>query len=283
MGPLLWRWRSGSSREAIDKWWPLGLRRLQLYGPWSRLTCDLLDGLETKLHLWSDGSSSTGCRRHGKWTRTSLDRPGAGADLDRSRPGAGTGTGLDGGRPGAGLDRCGTGTCDGSTLNSSGLFGCCRPGSGSERLGRLWPVKIVEYSEWNGSGLLGRTSCSKAGARTGSQCRSWGGRSWLLNELRLRESWRRTGLWLTIEWLTIESWRKSWTGLGLSNSKSWRWTGLGLTCDWESSCRESSGWLTSNGSSISGKPWWLLTRGRASGGNRARRPNGWEWLEEKAA
>ena len=281
MGHRPW-WRSRCSWELVDRW-PLGLcLGLHLYGSWCRLTCDLLDGLETKLHLWGDGPSGTGSSRHGEWAGAGLDRPGAG--LDRSRPGAGTG--LDWGRPGAGLGRCGTRTCwDRSTLNSSGLFGCsCRSGSGSERLCR--PIEIVENSKWNGSGLLWRgwTGCGKAGARAGSQCGSWGGRSWLLNKLRLRESWRGTGLGLLTNRDSVESWRKTWTGLGLSNSESWRRTGsLGLTGNWESSCRESSWWLTSNGSSISGKPWWLLTRGRASGGDRARRPNSWEWLEEKAA
>ena len=105
----------------------------------------------------------------------------------------------------------------------------------------------------------------------------------MLNKLRLRESWWGTGLGLLTNRDSVESWRKTWTGLGLSNSKSWRWTGLGLTCDWESSCRESSWWLTSNGSSISGKPWCLrLARGRASGSDRTRRSNSWEGLEEKA-
>jgi hypothetical protein len=112
---------------------PLGLRR-KLCGPLGGLTCRCLDGLETKLHLGSDGSTGTRLGCHRKGARTSLDRPGTRASLDW---------------PGGGCNRCGAGrersrTRSGSTLSSTRCF--WYP-SGSK-------VKVVvKHSEGNRSGL----------------------------------------------------------------------------------------------------------------------------------
>ena len=132
---LLWLELSGLWIE-LESWRrPLGLRR-KLCGPLGGLTCCCLDGLETELHLGSDGSTGTRLGCHRKGARASLDRPGAGASLDG---------------PGGGYNRCGAGrercrTRSGSTLSSTRCF-WYTSGSGSR-------VEVgVKHSEGNRSGL----------------------------------------------------------------------------------------------------------------------------------
>lgn len=141
LGCKAWGWPLGLTWLLELEAWrrPLGLRR-KLCGPLGWLTCCCLDGLETELHLGSDGSTGTrlGCYREG--TRASLYRPGAGASLDRR---------------GAGRERCRTRS--GSTLSSTRCF--CRCTSRSTKV-----EVVVKHSEGNRSGL-GRLL--RTGAGTG--------------------------------------------------------------------------------------------------------------------
>lgn len=173
LGLEAWGWPLGLLLLELSGLWieleawrrPLGLRR-KLCGPLGGLTCCCLDGLETELHLGSDGSTGTRLGCHRKGARASLDRPGAGAGLDR--PGAGAS--LDG--PGAGCNRCGAGrercrTRSGSTLSSTRCFWYTSRSGSRVEVG-------VKHSEGNRSGLsrLLRTGRGQARAGTGGQCRS---------------------------------------------------------------------------------------------------------------
>lgn len=147
LGCEAWGWPLGLLLLELEAWRrPLGLRR-KLCGPLGGLTCCCLDGLETELHLGSDGSTGTRLGCHRKGTRASLDRPGAGASLDG---------------PGAGYNRCGAGrercrTRSGSTLSSTRCFWYTSRSTKVE--------VVVEHSEGNRSGLgrLLRTGRARAG------------------------------------------------------------------------------------------------------------------------
>jgi len=169
-----WGWPLGLLLLELSGLWieleawrrPLRLRR-KLCGPLGGLTCGCLDGLETKLHLGSDGSTGTRLGCHRKGARASLDRPGARASLD----GPGARANLDG--PGAGCNRCGAGwkrcrTRSRSTLSSTRCFWYTS---------RSKVEVVVKHSEGNRSGLgrLLGTGRGQARAGAGGQSRSGAG------------------------------------------------------------------------------------------------------------
>ena len=162
-----WGWPLGLLLLELSSLWieleawrrPLGLRR-KLCGSLGGLTCCCLDGLETELHLGSDGSTGTRLGCHRKGARASLDRPGARASLD------GPGAGCNRCGPGAGWKRCRTRSR--STLSSTRCFWYTS---------RSKAEVVVKHSEGNRSGLgrLLGTGRGQARAGAGGQSRSGAG------------------------------------------------------------------------------------------------------------